>query len=217
MSDLRFTAAFPVLIIDDLPEKEKPHAQVVVWHLNYLVTALRQFYDALQLLDMCNQKHENAGWALMAGRDGAITLYHIWHSLRAIKDNIQTAKTVLRTGIDVGKIDGAIALFNVTIPNVKALRDSVAHTAEMFRNPRRWDLEKTRPFKTRLFSHDSQSADNLWLNCMDGRTFFTTGYTQNGQIVKYELSDDTFMMLEDAFVQVLNAFPSSRLRLLLPS
>jgi hypothetical protein len=219
MSDLRFTAALPVLIIDDLPEKEKPHARVIAWHLNFLVTALRQFYDALQLLDMCNQEHDHIGWGLMAGRDGAMTLYHIWHSLRAIKSNVEKGKAVLRKGVEIAKIDGAIVLLNTAVPDIEGLRHSVSHTAEMFNSPSRWEGHKSKPFQTRLFKHEKHDDDNLWLNCMDGRTFFTTESSRpsTGNVVEYELSDETFIMLEDVFVRVLSAFPASRLRLLLPS
>ncbi len=252
MSSLRFCAAIPSIIIDDLPEKERPHARTVQRCLEYLVVALRQFYDALQLFDMCNQRHDQtverqsqlareinaldeaarqtklqelialqnnltpqAGWALMSGRDGAITLYHFWRCLKAVKWNVEQGKTAFRNGIEIAKIDGAIVLLDMAVPNIKGLRDSVGHTAEMFKNPRSWEMHKSKPFQTRVFKHEKRNDDTVWLSCMDGRTFFTTAHT--GDVVEYQLSDDTFRTLEDAFVRVLNAFPSSRLKLLLPS
>lgn len=145
----------------------------------------------------------SVGWMNIAGRDGALTLWHFMRALAAIKANLDRAPT-LRASVRVGEIDGALREFRRKLPDVRDVRDAVAHTAELTKNPDALARNATKPFKTKAYS--SESGGGMWTNNFEERTFMTTA--DGGEMVRYDLSGDTLRFLVDLTRRVYAAFPA---------
>lgn len=205
----------PRLDIISFHGQEREVAAIVQSSLYELHGYLDEFNSALALFDWCKaQRDANAGnpdfspmlmlanWMTMAGRDGAMTLFHVIKTMEATRKLLPTCPS-LHALIDHDALRSAVRLFRQHFPRTEAMRHSVAHTAEMTRNP---DDRKLNAFSGDYsnagFVIDGGSGIIL-KNVQNGRTVTTT---YEGQILTYDLSAPSLENLRQSVQEFYRGF-----------
>ncbi len=124
-------------------------------------------------------------WATIAGRDGAMTIYHFGKTISSIREFGFVDCPVFKKEIDHAALRAAQKLFNTSFPNYLNLRHSISHSAELVKD-----------IKTR-----DQNAAGIWTfqNFLQKQTFHNTF---NGKVFSFEISVQTLSRLR----QVKSAF-----------
>jgi hypothetical protein len=105
-------------------------------------------WDALQQIKAeLNQNGEISSqfisWLAIVGRHIAITIFEFKESMVYTKTAIQRTK-ILKSRIQMRKLDAALALFNTHFPNAEDIRDAASHHVSYFATPnnRRFNAQK---------------------------------------------------------------------------
>lgn len=129
---------------------------------------------------------------LIAGREGGMTLWQMHTALNAIKASLASSKE-LRDLISVEKVQAASQRLRNLSPDLKALRDGIAHRFEHGKTPDQLKDNSTKPFEEGGMKNESNSG--LVTDNFSGNTYMTTAYStqdeKKGSIAKYDLSSNT--------------------------
>jgi hypothetical protein len=90
----------PWLNADNLPEAERPIAFKISTHLMVFHSLLASFHAAINLYDFCENEPGRTlgayGWQQIAGRDGAMTIWHFYTAMEEIRSFLQKISTPLQ-------------------------------------------------------------------------------------------------------------------------
>ena len=142
-------------------------------------------------------------WQRIAGREGGMTLWETFHTLTAIRSNVnhcQSLKTLLNTGLSK-----VIEDFAKRFPWRKKIRHAVAHPADLARTLA--NVEKN-AYQGSYSAHGVELRSNnaqITMTIVNGSTFV---YTIDHEIVEYDLTMETLESLrkfQDDFHQCFYA------------
>ena len=182
----------------NLPENE----QGAVSHFESLLSDLISFCEAFQddfvlyansrgLQDQEGSPNYVRSWMFIAGRDGAMTLYHFAQTLSSIRGSFGSCPT-FRATVDHPAIRQAEKDLKAAFPAIDALRNAVAHWGELDKNP----AEAQRHYVGNI-KHSSNFQGDAFI------------FSFEGEIVDYHLTDASALAINDIARRVLSAFPNS--------
>lgn len=141
-------------------------------------------------------------WRLLAGRDGAITIFNFGRALEYSRDTLLGRCLTWRETASMEKIKEAFALWEANFARFVAVRHSVAHAAEFSRAGKR--EEHTFYGEPDLSYFEAGGPVHLFISCsMHGRKFTSTF---EKKIVGYELSRSTADILSSIAQTFFDAF-----------
>jgi hypothetical protein len=179
----------PPIALVALPEEEQVNAGHLCQCLRDLRSYERQFAGALTLFDFGmrnrdNKEMDGIGWAMVAARDGGMTIYHFSKTLGHSGALLGKCKALLRM-TDRTKLRSARKHLNEAFSNSTEVRHAIAHTAELTMSP-----EKTREnaLSGPYDKHGMQLSAGVKVmirNSLNGRLFQNT---IDGKLQSYEIS-----------------------------
>jgi len=75
-----------------------------------------------------------SGWINMAGRDGAMTIFHVRDTLESVKEGVHSC-TTLQSLVSEAELKNVTNRFYKFFPRWKSVRHAVAHRADMHKSP----------------------------------------------------------------------------------
>jgi hypothetical protein len=217
MSILDFTdGRAPRFERERLPDNEKEPTRTLeqtLWSLHWYCDS---FADAIHLSDFCQQNLEKAktesvdkrllmrwrSWRRLAGRDGAMTIFHFGKSIEGAGKTLGACPTVLR-GLDKSKLRSAKKMFADLFPNYEVIRHAIAHEGELWSTPTK--MEKNIVNKPEnMGSLSGLGIDTLIIRGSFIKDYFTS--TIGGRVYSYDLSRATLANLEHVKFEFYSAF-----------
>jgi hypothetical protein len=190
-------AHWPSINLELLPLEE----QMTAWRLSAiglrgLLVYCRGFQVALSLFDFANANIDPKGkepeyglpfkeWLYLAGRDGALTIFHFGKAMRQIRNVIFASCPVLASHLDRQAFKSVVGLFEKNFPRWEAVRHAVAHHAELHIDPL---IAEEHSIRT------SPGAWRSFSNMLVGRRF---SHTFEKGTCEYELSQETLERLHE--------------------
>src|SRR5438067_575630 len=128
-----------------------PEEQLIAWRvssigLRGLLLYSRGFQVALSLFDFAKANVPEKGkepevglpfneWMYVAGRDGALTIFHFGKALCEIRDVIFQQCPALKSFLEPKAFKSIVGSFNIAFPRWEAVRHAIAHDGELHTNP----------------------------------------------------------------------------------
>lgn len=190
----------PWLNGSSLPEEERDFTAKLSATLGLLQKFKSDFEAALSLYDFCirNPMGSNSAWQYIAGRDGAMTIWHFYEAMERVRKSLDARKyPVLTSLIDFEPIRKAVADLKAAFPAFEQLRHSVAHSGDA------------------IVAHEKHGAINPKIPEMtiNGKMFISTGFindhftnTFDGKLQSYELSVSSLAAIDLAMTTFLSGF-----------
>jgi hypothetical protein len=97
-------------------------------------------------------------WVFVAGRDGAMSIYHFAKSMEGMMAFLGQCPTVLDK-VDRTKLRSARKMLRELFPDFEAVRHAVAHAGELMKDPD--TFRSTLSFDTRTFGRET--CDQKWI------------------------------------------------------
>jgi hypothetical protein len=199
--------------VSKFPSEEQTHVRHVDSSLFNLRHHADTFAAAVNLRIFCVQNLTALPaplpiqWMAIAGRDGAMTLYHFDETMDGIVSSLDLVPTLM-ANIDHKNLRIYRKLFNSFFPGFENIRHAVAHRAELTRDRRSFERNA---FTGKLSGRVIQAADgvsNLMMtDCFDGDKFTTT---HEGQLLTYELNAKSHEKIVRVCERFIGAFTSLR-------
>ncbi|WP_133065503.1 hypothetical protein [Niveispirillum lacus] len=189
------------------PEDEHEHIGKVVANFHFLSIHNEDINDAISLYFALNRnyeqqrKREYLKWMLVPARDGAISLYHYCKMIEFIRNSFKLCP-VFRSKVKIDELRDAQKKFQEYFPFAKELRNAVAHSAELVENDQKIDRNAVRNFE--MGTTKIVESKTILRSHLDGNTFM---YTIDGEVVFYNLTNDTLNALAAVTNQIHSAFP----------
>jgi len=136
----------PVLRIAALPPDERGEAQVIADALIGLDNFAKNFWAALSLFTYASSEYRKAdllpedgrewvmslyfSWLFVAGRDGAMTVFHLVKSIEVIQDRLHCCPT-LAAEIDLLALRKVRKTFQRSFKDWEGVRHTVGHSADL--------------------------------------------------------------------------------------
>lgn len=208
----------PTIFIEGLPESEHEIARTFSRQLSALPQFVDRFRPALSLFDCCDAKivelrahrdqmrSENPDpeddrygpeffadskifveWMNIAARDGALTIGDLLELLEETRTTINKFPTVLAQ-IQGSGIDGVFDFFDSKFPGAKLIRNAFAHPSTLSNTPAEMRRNMHTGGSSRLVAVPSGEASYM-ISGISGRVVTVT---KNGQILEFEMSQETF-------------------------
>ncbi len=182
----------PTIELASFPIEE----QEAIWNLNLALSSLnnylKDFQAALALFDFCESQCQALQerrepiprnwlmpWQFIAGRDGAMTIFHFGKTIESIKESGFFGCPTLKAKIDHAQLRIGAKLFRQWFRDFERVRHSVAHAAE---------LQKNQESRKR----NSMRGASMQ-NVLVGRNFQNT---HGGRILSYEIGQTTMTRLK---------------------
>lgn len=168
------------------------------WHAAYLVKSALESLDrhiegfaaAVAIYDFSIALPNNAPeWKFVAGRDGAMTIYHFGVVIEGIRKSLAVART-LGQSVNHDIIRDAQKKFRLAFPDATKLRDGVSHIAEKMKTT---DLHKEHSIRGALTITDAYV----------GRVFIISW---EGDSVTYEVSESSLRCLQEIRDSIWSSF-----------
>jgi hypothetical protein len=200
----------PRLLPAALPAEEEHAAWLVQSGLNNLESHVQEFAAALALFDFASGAqgvpHQ---WAIIAARDGAMTVYHFYDAFDGIRKTTRACPTLARH-VDWSHFKAVEKLYRAHFPDYVDLRDSIGHAGDKMATPELFaEHSFTGSVDSRLLK--AGGTVNLTMtNCLENRKFTNTW---EGKILSYEVSAKTQGHLEAARDHIWAAFRASETEL----
>ncbi len=198
----------PRLDFATIPAAEKDAASSVELCLLNLEHFVRSFQSAASLFDYSFRRlregiqgpdglvlpeprcdYQSRGWMGIAGRDGAMSIYHFGVTAAGVRSGLGLCRSV-GARIDHKELRAALREFEQGFPAYVAMRDAVAHSADRLLSP------------SKLREHTP--ANNVVIaDGFIGSTFTTTW---EGKALSYDLSQPSLNKLESTRRRIWNLF-----------
>lgn len=154
--------------------------------------------------DECNRFSVLRKRLFVAARDGGMTIFHIADALEGLGSWFQGTPAFLAE-IDTTKFRAARNYFDRAFPHFVGMRDAIAHRAELTKNPASVARNQV---SGPLVSPGGrielkEGATNIIMSNLEGRHF---SQSHKGELLSYELSDNTLRELEVVRDTVYEAF-----------
>lgn len=157
--------------------------------------------DSTELSNMLSE------WGRIAARDGAMSIYHFYKAMEGIRDSIGSSPTLLGL-VDISTLRYTVKLFKSKFPYVERMRNALAHAAE-FRQTVQKDRRNTARGKQKGFGYDSSGPYTIIQNSIIHGAYTAT---YEGQIIKYDISDESLNQMLRAKDAFYNAFRTAETR-----
>lgn len=208
----------PDLRLCNFPEDEHGQIWTISGQLGDLSSYLKNFEAAVSLFDFCIQAiqsqrgidpqinvHGMASlhrWQLIAGRDGAMTIYHFAKTMTAIRAGMSKCSS-FRQLVNHDILRAATKLFEQLFPDFEGIRHAVAHTAELVRTA---EATKMNSFTGSCAGSalNFDEADRLMLRSVLLNRQFTL--TWNAKLLSYDVSRQTTELLARVLQQLYSGF-----------
>lgn len=185
-----------------LPENERDFAFKLSDAFMRISFFVEEFNSALSLYDFCDVEREmvDNNWKMVAGRDGAMTIWHFYNAMEGIRHSLDRRKyPVLVSLIDFDALRGATKRLRDAFPQFQDLRTSVAHSGEFAID---FDAEHATKSSTSVGSFQVGAGSTI-SNSFFGRRFTNSfgGATQS-----YEMSGSSLAVLDGVRKDFFGAF-----------
>src|SRR5947207_15098806 len=111
-------------------------------------------------------------WLYVAGRDGALTIFHFGKAICQIRNVIFESCPVLASHLDRNAFRSVVVSFDKTFPSWEAVRDAVAHHAELHIDPLTAEEHSVRgPLSIPGLTQIGTAASRSIRNVLVGRRF----------------------------------------------
>jgi hypothetical protein len=206
----------PRFEVNRLPPEERKPTLILEGTLNSLHAYCDDFAAAIHLFDFCEKNIEQnkdasanlrrvvlwQSWQKLAGRDGAMTIFHFGKALAGAGMTLGSCPTI-RRGLDATKLRSARKLFNQKFPRNEDARHAVAHAGELWSTPAKVDKNIAREPR-HMAEFMGCGIDELVVrdSFVGGR--FTN--TFEGKVISYELNRLTLSDLEHVKYEFYSAF-----------
>ena len=143
----------PLFDFAEIPEAEKQAASALqhcLWNLEQFTRAFQsdlalfdysyaRFLDEMKnvtTIEISERRPDDPskGWMTIAGRDGAMSIYHFGTAMKGVRDGLARCPT-LRTKVVHNELRAAIRKFEGRMPVYVDMRDAVAHAADLLLSP----------------------------------------------------------------------------------
>jgi hypothetical protein len=185
-----------VIDVIKIPENEREKTWINMRSVNSLRDYLDDFGSALSLYEFCRTLRsinptniDYMKWCSIAGRDGAMSMYHFSKVL--FETNFRDCDYLINI-IKFDEIKKARRKFRETFPDVNHIRNAVAHQAENMKNKQQIEKHSFSGSKEIPGIRINNSKNITISNTFIGNKFY---YTFLRSIVCYELSAKTFSEL----------------------
>jgi hypothetical protein len=138
--------------------------------------------------------HRYNGWRFIAGRDGAMSLYHFRQAMTHANSWAQK-DALLSKHIDRETIKRAQANFDERFPCIEKIRHSVSHSSDLLRTEN--EIRKhfvSATFRRADMPHIEKEVEFIHNDQFDGRLFVTHF---GKALLRYELSGASLQILEE--------------------
>ena len=205
-----FPISPPVLNLDLVPEAEREATWVFGTTLREIAGRVNDFKAALDLFDLSkylaannflNQQYR--AWQRIALRDGAMTIYHFGRSLKEGSGNGLKECPRLRSLLISEHLHRARRMFSRKFPKAERVRHGAAHSAEITESKANFDANSFSGNTDGLGLIQGNASKLLVQNVVSDRHYVTT---HQGEIVRYELSAETFGSLGEIAREFYLAF-----------
>jgi hypothetical protein len=199
-----------------------PEEQWTAWRLSTfglrgLLVYCRGFQVALSLFDFSDARIEAMKgldqvelslplreWQFLAGRDGAITIFHFGKAMGQIRKVIFESCPVLASRLDRKAFKSVVGSFDKAFPKWEAIRHAVAHHAELRIDPLITEEHYVRgPLSVPGLPPVGAGVRQSFSNTLVGRRFI---HTFDKYLCEYELSQDTLNSLHDIRIRYYQIF-----------
>jgi hypothetical protein len=145
-------------------------------------------------------------WQSMAGRDGALTIYHFGSTIDGLKNSLPSCPA-LNAQIDRRTLKDSSRIFEATFPGYIAIRNAFAHVADLSKTvEKRMKHAIQGLFKTKWFFSE-YPAGITWLpGNMNGNTY---AVSFKGGAFTYELSRENAGRLTEIKDRIYSAFEAA--------
>jgi hypothetical protein len=202
MSDFRLPP-MPRLLPTGLPEEEKHGVWLVQSGLDALNAYVQDFAAALALFDFATATpNVPQQWALIAARDGALTVYHFYDAFDGIRKTARAGSTLERL-VDWSQFKAVERLYRACFPEYVNLRDSIGHAGDKMATPELFSEHSYTGGADSSMIKAGHIANLTMTNCLSGRTFTNTW---ESKILSYEVSEKTLGKLTEARDLAWSAF-----------
>jgi hypothetical protein len=220
---------FPGFFVGDLPIEERRAIGNCEAALREATEYINQFRADLSLFDNCtaalDQDHNlptqtinlYEDWVRLAGRDGAMTIYHFASSLSGVNAWANQSPS-LRNVMNKSKIKEGFRLLNEYFPDYAKMRHAVAHEADVTKSSK-WQKENVAsgPYKGPGINIEGDSTTYVIKGLFQNRTYTATF---DGKIRTYELSVETWekmVSIKRSFYSAFRTHEGQPLPLLQPA
>lgn len=147
-----------------------------------------------------------SGWASVAARDGAMSVYHFMRAMEGVKACVHRAPS-LKAAFNPGISREATKLFGSSFPSCEEMRHAIAHEAELSQSPEKYAENSF----TGSFNEGSITLSNvskcMISNLLDDDVFRTT---INGNIISYSINKESYDKLQAVKSLFYSAFGESK-------
>jgi hypothetical protein len=191
----------PTVPLDSVPLAERGAVEHLNDALRDLAHFVEQFASALDLYDYSRSLTFGArgahSWMFIAGRDGAMAIYHFGMAMKGIRTSLGKQCPTLLDLADRTKLRSAKKSLKDMVPNFEDVRHAVAHAGEVM-NDRDTSDRHSISIPERLVKK------LIYRNCFDSNGKFRNTY--NGKLQEYELSSQTLAELNRILQEFYSAF-----------
>lgn len=196
---------FPRLNATGVPDAERKTLVQLSTSFHHLASCVSDFRSALSLYKFASSEQvrqaggDNWKWTFIAGRDGAMTIYHFGTLFELISSALGRAPTLLSL-VDRRKIRTARQQFRDRFPQFDDVRHSTAHAAEFLHNAEEHMV--TGPIE--FYGISIPEGAHVFMASTFVRDRFTS--VIDGKFASYEMSDETASALDDVATLLASAF-----------
>jgi hypothetical protein len=143
---------------------------------------------------------------MMAGRDGAMTIYHFGSAIEGIQNSLKDCPA-LNSQVEHRKIRTARGIFDGAFPGYVRMRHTISHVADFSQTLEKKTSHAVKGrFKTKWFSSQN-SEDVTWLRGnMNDETF---AITHEGEAFSYDLNRQTAAKLRSIKERIYSGFEAA--------
>jgi hypothetical protein len=145
-------------------------------------------------------------WMLMAGRDGAMSLYHFWAAMSHAMAWASKNPAVIDC-LDRDAIRAARRQFDERFPKIKEIRDSVAHTSDFLKEGELQSHYRAATFRRADNPEEVQAIDIILLDTFNGKRFVTYKAREELGYDRSIHSFDILTEIERSFIHAARALP----------
>lgn len=145
------------------------------------------------------------GWSQIAGRDGASSIYHFRHTMNDLNGAL-CKDPILHPLVNKAELARAHDLFNTHFQRQESIRNAAQHLAEMRRKPQVAKHKLVGEYEQDGISVDAGGSVYIQGMMMGDKYTFTYG----GQMLSYNLNEESIQHLVDIEACMLGALPPPR-------
>lgn len=199
----RTTINIPAFDKDAYPPNEHAHIDFCYSATLALAEYLKDIDAAFQLFDEAKARGNQQPWdrwQMIAGRDGAMSIYHFSQTLLSIRSGMKGCPK-FSSLVDHDQIKKSRKRFAKSFPVAEHMRHAIAHSADMMLSLEKFSINLLQPSEKVHFAEDIGAT--VVKNYAVGKKF---GTTFEGKLITYEISPEVRDELLEILAGVYSAF-----------